>query len=184
MDMESISNYCICRHPPSRPRATQTDMAFPREGQQAALLKIQEDHIMSTDHSPTDAPSSTALQVSLTFVRRSQFAALVEHTALHQHFLGMQGCSMYADGILKRNRRDCDEMGQTSNSWRQTCHSLQNFSNFGSLRKTCHNLCIHFLLFKWSSNCQGMPRSASHLNPLQHPFNILLHCTTLPYQSI
>ena len=126
--------YCICRHPPSRPRATQTDMALPWEGQQAALLNIQEDHIMSTDHSPTDAPSSTALQVSLTFVRRNQFAALVEHTALHQHFLGMQGCSMYADGSLKWNLRDCDEIVQISKSWRQTYHNLQNFSNFSSLR--------------------------------------------------
>ena len=79
---------------------------------QAALLKIQVDHIMSTDHSPTNAPSSTALQVSLTFVRQSQFAPLVEHTALHQHFLGMQGCSMYADRSLKWNLRDCDEIVQ------------------------------------------------------------------------
>ena len=37
--------YCICRHPPTRPRATQTDMALPWEAQGAALLKIQEDHI-------------------------------------------------------------------------------------------------------------------------------------------
>ena len=87
MDMESISTA-------SEGISAQTDMALPWEAKQAALLKIQEDHIMSTDHSPTDGPSSTALQVSLTFVRQSQFAPLVEHTALHQHFLGMQGCSV------------------------------------------------------------------------------------------
>ena len=134
MDMESISTA-------SEGIATHTDMALPWEAKQAALLKIQEDHIWSTDHSPTDAPSSTALQVSFTFVRRSQFATLMEHTALYQHFLGMQGCSMYADGSLKWNLRNCDEIGQISNSWWQTCHNLQNFSSLR--KKTCHNLHIY-----------------------------------------
>ena len=132
--MESISTA-------SEGIAMQTDMAFPQEGQQAALLKIQEDHIMSTDHSPMDGLSSTALQVSLTFVRRSQFATLMEHAALHQHFLGMQGCSMYADGILKWNLGNCDEIVQISSSWRQTCHNLQTFSSLR--KKTWHNLHIY-----------------------------------------
>ena len=111
-------------HPPTLPRATQKDGTSMGSSAGSSAKNTR-----SKDHSPTGGPSSTALQVSLTFVRRSQFAALVEHTALHQHFLGMQGCSVYANGSLDWNLRDCDEIEQTSNSSGQTYHNLQNFSS-------------------------------------------------------
>ena len=126
--------YCICRLPPSRPRATQTDMAFPREGQRAGSSAKNTRGPHYVNRSFANGCPKFNCAVSVSHVRQAEpiRTARRAHSApstfpWHERVLDV--CRW------KLNRRDCDEIVQISNSWRQTYHNLQNFSNFRSLRK-------------------------------------------------
>ena len=164
-----------------RPRATQTDMAFPREGQQAALLKIQEDQIGQQ----IIRQRMAQVQLRSKCLSRSLGGANSQRSWSTQRSINI---SLACKGAR------CMQMEAWSGIWgiAMKLGKFQIlgdkltiiFSNFSSLRKkNCHNSCIHFYLngVQIVKACQDWPPTGPTSTSLRHT---LQNCATIPYQSI